>query len=207
MEKEAGVQALRTAGKWVAARPGAVGKWLLAQPKGFQEAGKRLMHPIESVRKGWRAMEPGAKGALRKSRWDPRIVRAAKHLGQKGWTGKGRFTKYLPVGQKAMYAGLTGAFGVPAVIEAAKKQPTATGEGGVGEVGLGELAGLGGMVAGTGLGLLPAMALYGAGSYVGSKAGRIIDRLRGGANIGTAVRAPSRREAEEQLTNIARYHG
>jgi len=209
MEKEASIGgAALTAGKWLAGRPGWAYRGIMgAKGKGFREAGKRLLSPIKSTKAQWKGMEPGAVGALKKSRWDNKVQRAAKHLGQKGWTGKGKFTKYLPVGQKGLTVGLTGGFAAPAIADAAKKTVSPTGEGGLGEVGLGEALGLGGMVMGTGLGLAPAIGLYSAGSYLGGKAGRIIDRLRGGADVGTAVNAPSRREAEEQLANIQRYHG
>ena len=209
IEKEAAInmEALKSVGEAAMKIPGA--KMLVNQfrPSSWQAAGERLLHPIASFRKGWQEMAPGAVGALKHTKGDVAATRLAKTLGQRGWTGAGRYTKYLPVGQKSLTTGLTGYFAAPEIAHAIHRKATPTGEGGVGEVGLREGLGLGAMVAGGGLPFLPAMALWSSGSRLGSGAGRIIDRLRGGANLGTAVNAPSQSEAEEQLNNIMRYHG
>ena len=206
LEKEAGLAG--SAGKWMLGKAQWAKKGLLGgKGEGFREMGKRMMSPIKSTKEQWKKMAPGTiPKTLRHAYGDIVVTRTAKRLGQSGWTGQGKITKYMPVGQKGMMAGM-GAMSVPSVIEAAKKKPTATGEGGIGEVGLREALGLGGMIAGTGLGMLPAIGLYGAGSYLGGKAGRVIDRLRGGADVSTAVNAPSRTEAQNQLANIQRYYG
>ena len=213
IEKEAAINmaALRSAGKAIGGAlshiPGAKTIGAQFSPKTWQEAGTRLLHPVQSIRKGWQEMAPGAVGALKHTKGDAAVTRLAKNLGQRGWTGAGKFTKYLPVGQKGLTVGLSGAFAAPAISNAIKQKPTPTGEGGIGEVGLREGLGMGAMIAGGGLPILPAIALWSAGSRLGSGAGRIIDRLRGGANLDTAVNAPSEQEANEQLENIMRYHG
>jgi hypothetical protein len=98
------------------------------------------------------------------------------------------------------------ALAAPEILESAKKEPTATGEGSFAETGLGEAAGLAGMVAG-GRRVLPSLALYMLGRGAGRGAGRLVDRMRGGADVGTAISAPSPEEAKQQLTNIYRHYG
>jgi hypothetical protein len=107
---------------------------------------------------------------------------------------------------KSMTVGMPLGFGVPATMEAAKKEPTPTGEGGAFETGLGELAGLGGAIAG-GRRFIPSMALYMLGSKGGRALGQVIDRFRGGAGLGTAMTAPSPEEAAQQLHSIQRHYG
>jgi len=184
----------------------------------------KSMAPAERaahLKGGWLG-KPGEhlKGALGTSRQDllqtmrgttaeaakkGRLRATAEELSRRGWTGQGARTKYLPVGDKGQIALMT-APAAPEVVKAMRKEPTATGEGAGAESGLGELGGLAGWVAGSGLGL-PGMAMWYGGQKAGEYAGRAIDRLRGGASLGTALAAPSRREAIQQLSNIRRFHG
>jgi hypothetical protein len=128
----------------------------------------------------------------------------AEEAARRGWTGKGEMTKYLPLGSKGMVAGFT-ASQIPGIVDA--PAPTRTGEGSTLERGLGELGSVGGMIAGTGVGFVPGMALWGLGQYAGSRAGRVLDRLRAGAGLGEAVSAPSPQQAQQQLQTIQRYYG
>jgi hypothetical protein len=226
-------KALTTAGSWLKARPSAALSWVKSQPKQFVEAGKRLATPHKSIPAGWRHMTPekqlahmrasGAspaaikeytkgmgkhiteRGILPKAYVESphRIGRVAERLSRRGWTGKGDITKYIPLwSQKGMYAGF-GGLGAKSVYDAAKRKPTATGEGGLAETGLGEALGTGAMIAGTGgLGILPASAMWLGSHMLGSKAGRIIDRLRGGAGLQTAAMAPSPQEAQRMLAGL-----
>jgi hypothetical protein len=136
-------------------------------------------------------------------------VRAlAEEASRGGWTGAGRATKYLPVGGK----GLTAMFGLaslPGIIQAAKAGPVGpTGEGGLFEQGLGTLGGLAGFVLpGTRSGVLPLLGIGMGAQYLGGKLGRVLDRMRSGASVGTAVFAPSPAEARGQLENIQHYYG
>jgi hypothetical protein len=216
MEKDAGIAAL--------------GRWVAKQPAQFLEAGRRLRHPVKAMKAGWREMTPSAQlqhlkatkaptefAAAKKEFLGRRAgkhltegtrskhapVRLAEELSRRGWTGKGRFSKYVPLASaKGLTVGTT-ALAAPEMVEALKKRPTPTGEGGVAERGLGEAAGFGAMLAGMGgLGFLPATALYMGAHGLGSKAGRVLDRLRGGADIGTALHAPSPRRAQELLSTI-----
>lgn len=135
---------------------------------------------------------------------DSRVRRIAEELSRRGWTGKGNITKYLPVGTKGM-TGVFTAAEIPGVVTAPEATPT--GEGSKVEKGLGLVGGLGGMIAGTGVGMLPGLALYSAGHYAGGKAGRILDRLRAGGSLSEAVGAPSPEEATEQISKIRKYYG
>jgi hypothetical protein len=215
------------AGKWVGGRPKAIGK-------GLQEAGERVLHPVEGMRKGWRSLSPRheiealkgkeLKGYFRRGMLgtpgehlkrhplgqsltgaarEGRVKGVAEELSRRGWTGKTRATKYLPVGQKGLTVGF-GGMALPDVIHAQKATPT--GEGAVAEKGIGEAAGLGGMVLGSGLGLVPSMGLWYGAHKGGAALGRIIDRLRAGGSVGQAVRAPSPEEAARQLQTISRYY-
>jgi hypothetical protein len=133
-----------------------------------------------------------------------RIPTAAEELSRRGWTGEGRLTKYLPVGPKGLGIGLSG-MAIPSIVHAEKPSPT--GEGGVFERSLGELGGIGGIVAGSGLGLVPNTLAFLGAKHVGSRAGRILDRLRGGGTMRQAISAPSPQEAEAQLAHIQKYYG
>jgi len=136
----------------------------------------------------------------------------AEELSRRGWTGAGGSgvmslggaTKYLPVGQKGMTVGF-GAMGIPHVLEAQKATPT--GEGAGLERGLGLLGSTGGMVLGGGLGFLPAMGLWYAAEKGGSRLGRVLDRIRAGADVPTAVSAPSPEEAASQMAAIQKNYG
>jgi len=221
------MSAPRAAGQKIMAMPGGMSKWVKKQPGEFVEAGKRMMSPIKSTKAGWRHMSPAKQVAHLKSTGAPkakireytkgmgrhitdrptkgagRITRAAEAMSRRGWSGKGNLSKYVPLySQKGMYAGF-GGLSAKGVYDASKQKPTTTGEGGVAETGLGELLGTGAMIAGTGgLGLLPGMAMWYGGQQLGSKAGRIVDRLRGGADLDTAARAPSPQQAQGMLDSL-----
>jgi hypothetical protein len=219
---ERAAASLGRTGETVAKAPKAIWGWAKSQPKQFQEAGGRLLHPIEGLKKGWGEMSPGAmvRAGERKAEGhltgqtiplrdlirQKNITGTAEELSRRGWTGEGPLTKYLPVGMKSMQAGFMG-MSVPDVIAASKREPSPTGEGGLYETlgthGLGNLA-----FAGAGrIGMLPAMGMYWAASKAGGGVGRIIDRLRGGATLPQAMTAPSPEEAASQLQNIQRYYG
>lgn len=133
-----------------------------------------------------------------------KITSVAEELSRRGWTGAGRATKYLPVGQKGLTAGFS-ALAVPDIVHA--NEATPTGEGAVLERGLGELGSVSGMLLGAGLGFVPAAGLWYGANTVGSRLGRILDRVRSGASFKDAVVAPSPTEAAEQLDTINRYYG
>lgn len=130
----------------------------------------------------------------------------AEELSRRGWTGKGAITKYVPLGTKSQMVGF-GAMPIQGVVKAYDKDPTPTGEGGFAEKGLETLGGAYGWIAGAPLGLMGSMGAYFGSEALGRRAGRVIDRLRGGANPMTAVTAPSPTEAAEQLATIQRYYG
>lgn len=171
-----------------------------------ETASRAVANPLKSIPAGWKELAPRkVTNAIRR---DPRggvISEGAKSLGRGGWTGTGKYTKYMPVGMKGMYAPFM-AMDAHGVYEASKRPPSATGEGGLAETGLGATLGTAGMIAG-GRRFLPSMALYALGSGAGGGLGRIVDRLRGGADLPTAAMAPSPTEAAEQLGNIQRYYG
>jgi len=221
LEKDAFVgQALRSAGQWALKAPGRAGQWALKAPgrvgEGIQETARRgaglLTSPRKTLKAGWREMGPEAKDIPAHLQaggggGGGRTKEFFKGLGRGGWTGRGEVTKYVPnvMGLKALTVG-SSALALPEIAAAAKRDPTATGEGGVAELGLGEAAGLAGMIAG-GRRILPSMALYMLGRKAGGGAGRLIDRMRGGADLPTAVSAPSPQEAQQQLANIYRHYG
>ena len=128
----------------------------------------------------------------------------AEELSRRGWTGRGAVTKYLPVGGKGMTVGFT-ATGIPAIVNAPR--PTETGEGGALERGVGDVLGTGGFIVGTGLGGVTGLGTGMLAQKGGAKVGRILDRLRAGASLRTAVSAPSPTEASNQLAKIQQYYG
>lgn len=131
----------------------------------------------------------------------------AEELSRRGWTGAGALTKYVPLGQKSMIAGF-GSSAVPGMVRAAQGPAVGpTGEGGPWERGLGELGGTAGWIAGAPLGFLGGTGLWLGGERAGSGLGRIIDRLRSGADVSTALTAPSPTEAAEQMSEVARHYG
>lgn len=218
LEKQARLNLLGGAVRAATKIPGAVksqakgfGGWVKDLHKNLREGtietAQRAVTPIKSMRQGWKELAVSSKNMPRtlQAGGGGRVSETAKSLGRGGWTGEGRVTKYLPVGPKGILLPFV-AGDVYATGQAAKRDPSAIGEGGVGETGLGALGGLAGMVAG-GRRLLPSMLLWGLGSAAGSRTGRVLDRLRGGADLPTAVSAPSPQEAAQQLTNIQRYYG
>jgi len=132
-----------------------------------------------------------------------RLPMLAEEMSRRGWTGKGSVTKYLPVGGKSMITGFS-AQAIPQIVNA--PQASRTGEGGALEEGMGGLGSAAGMIAGMGGGLVPGTALWYAMDKGGRKTGRILDRLRSGASLGEAVKAPSPSEAADQLSNIQQYY-
>ena len=133
-----------------------------------------------------------------------RVRALAEGLSRRGWTGAGRATKYLPVGMKSWQA-VPPALMVPSIINA--PAPTQTGENAALEQGIGELGGAAGAIMGTGIGIVPAMGLWYGGRQVGSRLGRVLDRMRAGATAKDAISAPSPTEAAQQLEDIQRYYG
>jgi hypothetical protein len=133
-----------------------------------------------------------------------RLQVAAEELSRRGWTGEGATTKYLPIGTKSLGVGLSG-MAIPEIVNAPK--PDHTSEGGALERSMGELGGIGGIIAGSGLGLVPNVGVFMGAKHLGSKAGRVLDRIRGGASIRDAVSAPSPGEVESQLSKIQKYYG
>jgi hypothetical protein len=182
IEKEASL--LSPAAKFVGSAAGKVGKWISERPKATADWARSLpgkaMHGVRRT--------PGDLATISRRMVSPKGMK-------EGWKEHGR------MGQ-AMIVGFPLAFTAPAMYQASKRKPTATGEGGVAELGLGELAGTGAYVASGKLGLLPGLLAYGGAHYLGSKAGRIIDRLRGGASLGTAARAPSPQEAQRMIYDL-----
>lgn len=159
--------------------------------KTFGGSGAHLAAPSQTLGQAWRT--GGARGV-------------ASELSRGGWTGSGDITKYLPnVGGKPLMVGLPVGFGAYEIAKA--RDPSRTGQGAAAEVGLRQLLGGAGMIAGMGTGFLPGMALWYGADEVGLRAGRIIDRLRAGATIPEAVMAPSPEQARSQLQNIAKYYG
>ena len=132
-----------------------------------------------------------------------RMRMMAEEMSRRGWTGKGSVTKYLPVGGKSLMTGFS-AQAIPQIVNAPKA--SRTGEGGALEEGLGGLGSAVGMVAGMGGGLVPGTAMWYAMDKGGRKAGRVLDRLRSGASMSEAVKAPSPSEAADQLSNIQQYY-
>lgn len=131
----------------------------------------------------------------------------AEELSRRGWTGRGKLTKYLPVGAKPGLAAWTLPFAVPELQEAYGKKVGPTGEGGFGEALGSNIAGTGAFIASSGLGLPAGLGMYMLGSGVGGRLGRIVDRLRGGASLPTAAMAPTPEEASSNLEDIQRYYG
>lgn len=212
---------------WAKARPGAAVGWAKKQPGEFVEAGKRMAQPHKSIPAGWRHMTPGKQLAHMKSTGASadeiakytggmgkhitggtaagagRVQRIADAASRRGWSGKGDVTKYIPGwSQKGMYTGF-GAMSGKSVYDAAKQDPSRTGSGGVAETGLGEALGTGAFIAGTGgLGMIPASAMWLGGQFLGSRAGRVVDRMRGGANLRTAALAPTPEEANKMISDV-----
>lgn len=232
---------LRHPGKLGLKALGNIGRLSKGVFEGGDEALKRMAHPIEGMREGWRASSPlhGMKqrakamghGSIEeaanvlRAKGDPealkkfldgggehllgtqpgtgRLRSIAEELSRQGWTGAGKHTKYLPVGNKSTMPGFA-AMAIPDIVNA--PEPTPTGEGGALETGLGELTGAAGMIAGTGVGLVPAMAMWYGARSAGSRLGRVLDRVRGGAGFSDAVSAPSPQEVSDQLENIQKYY-
>jgi hypothetical protein len=161
---------------------GGIGKGITELPEAGRETLSLIQHP-------WKAMKEGWKSPLNT------------------WGGQGKVTKWLPIGQKSLAVG----FAAPGLVDAykaSKEAPTPTGEDGPGEKVLGELGGTGGFLAGmASKRFLPGMALMMGGQYLGGRMGRVVDRLRGGADLRTAVGAPSPTEAASQLEDVQRYYG
>ncbi len=129
----------------------------------------------------------------------------AERLSRAGWTGQGKYTKYMPLSQKAMMTGFA-ASEIPGIVNA--PAATRTGEGARLERLGGALGGTAGWIASTGrMGLIPALALWTVAQKAGAGAGRLADRMRAGATFGEASTAPSPQEAREQLAKIYQTYG
>lgn len=183
----------------IAARGKPTGLWgRLTEPL---RSGKHLTEHMDSPHalfgQGGVATGGGAQGV-------GRLKATAEELSRRGWTGKGQITKYLPLGEKGMVVGFPLAT-IPSYTKAEK--PTPTGEGGTLQRVLGDTVGTGTMILTSGLGPVTGIGASVLGSHLGGKMGRVLDRLRGGASIGQAVRAPSPTEAAAQMANIQKYYG
>jgi len=183
LEKQASISRLLTRlgksplGKGMASKARSVGEFFKGQHQGLSDATQRVMHPVEGMRKGWKEMG--------------------------GWTGKGKVTKYLPIGEKSLTLGIPAA-----ALTMGKSQPASpTGEGGAAERWLANIGGAAGGVLGGGLGFVPAVGMFTAGEVAGGRLGRVIDRLRSGGTVDQALNAPSPTEATSQINRIRRYYG
>jgi len=164
-------------------------KSLLGGAIPFVPHGEHLLNPSQTLRGAWSS--GGLKGA-------------AEELSRRGITGGTRATKYLPVGQKVVLPAFSAA-AIPEIVNAPKSTPT--GEGGAVERGLGEVAGLGGMVMTGGMGLMPAMGGWYLANKAGGRIGRVIDRVRAGGSMDQAINAPSPEQAQQQLARIQKHYG
>ena len=112
--------------------------------------------PLSGIARG-EFSGPAAKQMSKQLKEKGRGRLMAEELSRRGWTGGGKITKYLPMGQKSLIAGLS-AQAIPEIVNA--PPATRTGEGGRLEAGLGGLGSAAGMVSGMGLGLVPGTALW-----------------------------------------------
>lgn len=163
-----------------------------------------LKNTFKSAHLGQHLDKPLKLGATLSGKHGKRGKAFAEELSRRGWTGQGKLTKYIPVGEKGMQTGFA-AMAVPTVMNASMKGGK-YGEGGKFEVGLGEIAGVGATVASGGMGLIPAIAM---GSIVGGaarKVGRTVDRYRKGAGVKDAWSASTPTQAAKNLQNMRRYH-
>jgi hypothetical protein len=152
-------------------------------------AGEHILQPSQTLRQAWKSS--GTRGV-------------AEELSRSGYTGSGKITKYLPIGQKTVLPAFS-AMAIPDIVNAPKSTPTS--EGGAVERGLGEAASLGGMIFTGGMGIVPGLGgMYLAGK-AGGRIGRVIDRLRAGGNLDQATMAPSPEEATQQLERIQKHYG
>jgi hypothetical protein len=208
---------------------GPVGKFFAKLPGEAATATERLLNPVKGIREGWKELSGTFRAnqfsdaekakaiasgkqhlfqpsvPLREAVKSPsgRVRGVSEELSRRGWTGEGKLTKYLPVGQKGLGVGLGAGIGIPEVYKSYKAGPVGpTGEGGVAESGLGELLGTSAFIGAGRLRIVPGMAMYGLASGLGRKSGRIVDRLRSGASLRQAISAPSPTEAQDQLANI-----
>lgn len=159
----------------------------LAKPRA---AKKRMFGLLEPARKsqahlvtggGGKSLRPRAQAGIREAWRQGGVKGTAEELSRAGWTGKGRASKYLPVGMKSWMVGMPAAF-LPG--EMKKTDPHFTGRGRaertLGAIGrdLGWVAsmpisgGLGPMIGG-------GMVMGTAGSLAGRAIGRPIDLLTG----------------------------
>lgn len=175
-----------------------------AKAMGFSSAAEAA-HNLKGVNpEQYKEMLGGGDHLLGTAKNTGRVRAIAEELSRQGWTGSSRTGKYLPVGMKS-WATVPTALAIPSIVKSPKSTPT--GEGGAVERGLGELGGAAGMVMGTGLGMVPGTAMWYGGQRIGSRLGRVIDRVRAGAPLSTAATAPSPSEATKQFEDIQRYYG
>lgn len=162
-----------------------------------------VRHPVKTIKSGYKSMEGVSKAEL-----DPSVLKKSPHLkndvswatswnrakqkgigggakelaeqaSRKGWTGQ-KF-KYLPVGEKALTVGM-GAYTVPsAFLSKPTKLERDSGETRA-SLGGGEVGSLLGFLAGSKLGLPGQIASSVGLGYLGSKSGKLFDRLIGNKN-------------------------
>lgn len=106
-------------------------------------------------------------------------AQAAKNLIREGWQagrwmGAGKYTKYLPVGEKSLTLGSAAAL-APSALR--KEDPSGSGRSRLERVGAlagGTLAG----IAGARAGLIPSIAVGMGGEYLGGRAGRLVSKRK-----------------------------
>ena len=149
----------------------AVGKTHAAQgKKGIRAATRRTFGA------GTHISDPGG-GSVREMLKGKDLKGAAEELSRRGWTGQGRLTKYIPLGEK-------GQMGVWAGTTAPSLARAATGTQREGEVGLGEQVGeqagwIAPSILAAGVGGLGAMTIPLVGSALAARAGKALDRKVG----------------------------
>lgn len=151
---------------------GAVGKTQAAQGKtGIGAAFQR------NLGAGTHLSEQGG-GSVKGMLQNKNVQGAAEELSRRGWTGQGKFTKYVPLGEKGQMA-LGAASVAPGAVRAAQGKQREGGPG-VGQQ-IGEQAGwmLPTVLAG-GIGGVGGMAAPLVGSMLAGRAGRALDRKRRG---------------------------
>jgi hypothetical protein len=145
-------------------------------------AGKEQGAGLGTKLKGFFAKNLGAGEHLIKAedKLNRGVAGVAEKLSRSGWTGEGRLTKYMPVGEKGQ-TGMWGAMAVPSIARAAQGDPSeggvlqhaGSGAGWAGGAVLGAGLGFPGMVAGVGAGMLGEhLGKKGDEAYLGYKTRR-----------------------------------
>lgn len=142
--------------------------------KGVSRAGELIQAPIETTRKGWQSFGKGKATETLKEIYKKHGKKGlAKELSRRGWTGSGRITKYLPVGDKALVTGFTG----HGLYQTATGPREDVGKN-LGSTALGNLAWVAGGAGRRGLPLLGSLGLLMGGSMAGEAVGGVYDKIR-----------------------------